>query len=107
MESTIGMSHFLFVIVRTEYEVEKLNCKELRKTWELANDHFIASQEKLKEEIHRLHQKLQRGEAVRYLLILSIYNDSDGEYPYIMHHCAMAVVENNYICFILQSNARH
>ena len=51
--------------VSTDFEVEKLNCKELKETWKLANDHFIVSQDKLKQEIYRLHQKLERGEAVR------------------------------------------
>lgn len=55
---------FLF-LVSTNYEVEKLNCQEMKRTWELANDHFIVSQDKLKQEIYRLHQKLERGEAVR------------------------------------------
>ncbi len=55
----------MFPLVSTDYEVEKLNCQEMKRTWELANDHFIVAQDKLKQEIYRLHQKLERGEAVR------------------------------------------
>lgn len=55
----------LFPSVSTDLEVEKVNCKELKKTWEMANAHFIVSQDKLKQEIYRLQQKLERGEAVR------------------------------------------
>ena len=51
--------------VTTDFEVERLNCMELKKTWQLANDHLIVAQDKLKQEIYRLHQKLERGEAVR------------------------------------------
>ena len=32
---------------------------ELKKTWELANTHFIAAQDQLKAEIGELQQKLQ------------------------------------------------
>ena len=51
--------------VTTNYEVEKLNNIDLRETWRLANQHFVVSQDKLKQEIYRLHQKLERGEVVR------------------------------------------
>lgn len=56
---------FISLSVSTDLEVEKLNCAELKKTWELANAHFIVAQDTLKQEIYRLHQKLERGEAVR------------------------------------------
>ena len=56
---------FCMLLVSTDYEIEKLNCQEMKTTWELANDHFIVAQDKLKQEIYRLHQKLERGEAVR------------------------------------------
>lgn len=51
--------------MKSHYVEEKDKVEELKKTWELANDHFIVSQDKLKKEIYRLHQKLERGESVR------------------------------------------
>ena len=48
------------------YLTEKDKVEELKKTWELANDHFIVAQDKLKQEIYRLQQKLERGDAARW-----------------------------------------
>lgn len=65
-----GITVILIIIV--PYFTVKLQCqaesnqvKELKKTWELANDHFIVSQDKLQQEIYRLYQKLEAGGSVR------------------------------------------
>ena len=63
--STYYSMHVLYIIVSTDLEVERLNCSELKKTWELANAHFVVAQDQLKQEIYRLHQKLERGDAAR------------------------------------------
>ena len=53
-------------VVSAELATEMNAHNELKKTWELANQHFIVIQDKLKNEIYRLHQKLERGESARY-----------------------------------------
>jgi len=49
---------------------ESAKVDELKRTWELANDHFIVSQDKLKQEIYRLQQKLERGASARSVSLL-------------------------------------
>ena len=56
--------------MKSDYFGEKAKVVELKKTWELANDHFIVSQDKLKREIYRLQQKLERGAAARLVVFL-------------------------------------
>ena len=44
-----------------ELEVERNRHNDLKKTWELANSHFITAQDQLKGEIEQLQQKLREG----------------------------------------------
>ena len=44
-----------------ELEAERNRHNDLKKTWELANSHFIAAQDQLKGEIEQLQQKLRGG----------------------------------------------
>lgn len=39
--------------------MERNRHNDLKKTWELANAHFIAAQDQLKSEVEQLQQKLQ------------------------------------------------
>ena len=49
--------------VNKELEAERNRHNDLKKTWELANTHFISAQDQLREEIGKLQQKLgERGE---------------------------------------------
>lgn len=52
----------MFAAVNKELEAERNRHNDLKKTWELANTHFISAQDQLKGEIEQLHQKLrERG----------------------------------------------
>lgn len=44
-----------------ELNAERNRHNDLKKTWELANSHFIAAQDQLKGEIEQLQQKLREG----------------------------------------------
>ena len=45
-----------------ELDAERARHNDLKKTWELANTHFISAQDQLKGEIEQLQQKLrERG----------------------------------------------
>lgn len=48
-----------------ELDAERARHNDLKKTWELANTHFISAQDQLKGEIEQLQQKLrERGGGV-------------------------------------------
>ena len=48
--------------VNKELDAERARHNDLKKTWELANTHFISAQDQLKGEIEQLQQKLgERG----------------------------------------------
>ena len=42
-----------------ELDAERARHNDLKKTWELANTHFISAQDQLKGEIEQLQQKLR------------------------------------------------
>ena len=48
------------ILANTELEGERKRHNDLKKTWELANTHFISAQDQLKSEIEQLHKKLER-----------------------------------------------
>ena len=50
---------------KLQCETEKNQVSDLKKTWEIANEHFIASRDKLKQEVYRLHQKLVQEQPAR------------------------------------------
>ena len=51
----------LWCTVNKELDAERNRHNDLKKTWTLANAHFIAAQDQLKGEIEQLQQKLQGG----------------------------------------------
>ncbi len=57
--------HMFIHPAKSRCSEEKNKVDELKRTWQLANDHFIVSQDKLKQEIYRLQQKLERGDSAR------------------------------------------
>lgn len=48
----------IYFVVNKELEAERNRHNDLKKTWELANSHFIAAQDQLKGEIEKLQAKL-------------------------------------------------
>ena len=64
----MAINLFLFfhhLSATSQQEDAKKHVYALKQTWENANDHFIATQDKLQQEIHRLQQKLLREDAAR------------------------------------------
>ena len=56
------MECFNVATVNKELDAERNRHNDLKKTWELANSHFISAQDQLKGEIEQLQQKLrERG----------------------------------------------
>jgi hypothetical protein len=56
---------FDFAAVNKELDAERNRHNDLKKTWELANTHFISAQDQLKGEIEQLQRKLrERGGGV-------------------------------------------
>ena len=56
------MECFDVATVNKELDAERNRHNDLKKTWELANSHFISAQDQLKGEIEQLQQKLrERG----------------------------------------------
>ncbi len=51
------MECFDVVAVNKELDAERNRHNDLKKTWELANTHFISAQDQLKGEIEQLQQK--------------------------------------------------
>ena len=49
----------LLAAVTQEATAQHAAREELKHTWELANQHFIVAQDKLKQEIYRLRQRLK------------------------------------------------
>lgn len=50
---------YMLVAVTQEATAQHAAREELKQTWELANQHFIVAQDKLKQEIYRLRQRLK------------------------------------------------
>ncbi len=48
--------------VRQDYERKRVSYAELRKTWQLANQHFVISQDQLNQRIYELEQRVAQGE---------------------------------------------
>ena len=51
--------YMLLVPVTQEATAQCAAREELKQTWELANQHFIVAQDKLKQEIYRLRRRLK------------------------------------------------
>ena len=52
-------SYTVLGAVTQEGTVQRAAYEELKHTWELANQHFIVAQDKLKQEIYRLQRRLK------------------------------------------------
>lgn len=68
-----------------DLELERNKHNDLKKTWELANTHFIMAQDQLKSEIEQLQHKLPGGESgdARLLLPISTTNSSQAHRKYL------------------------
>lgn len=55
------MECFDVATVNKELDAERNRHNDLKKTWELANSHFISAQDQLKGEIEQLKQNLREG----------------------------------------------
>ena len=51
--------YMLLVPVTQEATAQSVAHEELKRTWALANQHFIVVQDKLKQEIYRLRRRLK------------------------------------------------